>query len=128
MSGFTEEDVERGARALHKRLSNVTCMEDADDPKWRERAQTVLDAVEAVPPSRVRELEERCEKAVEMSNRHAARLAEEGLRTLALEAREARLRTALERIASLKPRPVLDPHNCEERLKRIAREALSGGE
>ena len=37
---------------------------------------------------------------------------------------------ALEKIASLKPRPVLDPRDCEARPRRLAQEALdrlSGG-
>lgn len=34
-------------------------------------------------------------------------------------------KTALERIASSRPRPVLDPNDCEGRLRRIAALALA---
>jgi hypothetical protein len=45
-----------------------------------------------------------------------------------LEREIERLRKALEKIAETKPRPALDPWNCEERLRRMARQALEGME
>lgn len=44
---------------------------------------------------------------------------------IALLAENERLRGALEDIASTKSRPMLDPYNCEERLRRMAREAIN---
>lgn len=42
-----------------------------------------------------------------------------------LVTRVERLERALREIAETYPRPLLDPHNCEERLRKMARAALN---